>query len=72
MTTEQYDASLGRYTQPDPIGLVAGPNRYLYANGSPLMWTDREGLLPGLGDLWDKLFPSKKPDACFLPDTGSG
>ena len=42
---------LGRYTQPDPLGLEAmladGPSRFVYALGSPLMFFDVMGLLSG-------------------------
>ncbi len=34
-----YDASLGRYLQPDPLGLIDGPNRYAYAGSNPVMWS---------------------------------
>lgn len=40
-----YDPSLGRYTQPDPLGLVDGPSVYAYAKGGPLQLSD----FPGLG-----------------------
>lgn len=39
-----YDATTGRYTQPDPLGFPDGPARYAYALNSPLMYTDRDGL----------------------------
>ncbi|PPD41387.1 MAG: hypothetical protein CTY15_13585 [Methylocystis sp.] len=38
-----YDASLGRYVQPDPIGLRGGRSLYSYALGSPLVYTDPDG-----------------------------
>jgi RHS repeat-associated protein len=39
-----YDATTGRYIQPDPLGFVDGPSRYAYALNSPLINTDEDGL----------------------------
>ncbi|WP_158516207.1 RHS repeat-associated core domain-containing protein [Bosea vaviloviae] len=39
-----YDPTTGRYLQTDPLGNVDGPSVYAYASGSPMMWTDQEGL----------------------------
>jgi RHS repeat-associated protein len=39
-----YDPALGRYVQPDPIGLDGGLNPYLYAGGNPLRYVDPSGL----------------------------
>jgi RHS repeat-associated protein len=49
-----YDASLGRYLQPDPLGFVDGPSVYAYAKSSPGVYVDPKGLQealprPGLG-----------------------
>jgi len=41
-----YDPTLGRYTQPDPLGFVDGPSVYAYASLSPLMLVDPTGLAP--------------------------
>jgi RHS repeat-associated protein len=40
-----YDPTLGRYIQSDPIGLVAGLNTYGYSGQAPLAQTDRLGLM---------------------------
>ena len=39
-----YDSSLGRYIQADPIGLEGGENPYVYAEANPLINIDPEGL----------------------------
>ncbi|MBO0664565.1 RHS domain-containing protein [Jiella sp. MQZ9-1] len=41
-----YDATLGRYTQPDPLGWIAGPSLYAYADGNPVSGADPAGLAP--------------------------
>lgn len=39
----QYDPSIARYTQPDPLGLVDGPSRYAYVRNDPLQKVDPDG-----------------------------
>jgi len=43
-----YDPSLGRYTQPDPLGFVDGPSVYGYAQGRPITSIDPKGLQSSL------------------------
>ena len=38
-----YDATLGRYIQPDPLGLVDGASVYGYALGNLARWSDPRG-----------------------------
>ncbi len=40
-----YDPDTGRYLSPDPLGLAAGPNPYVYAGNDPLTRVDPSGLL---------------------------
>jgi RHS repeat-associated protein len=39
-----YDPSIGRYVQADPLGLIAGHNIYTYVEGDPLKSVDPFGL----------------------------
>jgi RHS repeat-associated protein len=42
----QYDPTIGRYTQPDPLGFVDGPSVYGYAGGKPGQLVDSDGRTP--------------------------
>jgi RHS repeat-associated protein len=45
--TRDYDPGTGRYIESDLIGLEGGINTYLYADASPLWYTDPGGTNPG-------------------------
>jgi RHS repeat-associated protein len=42
-----YDSTIGRYVQSDPIGLAGGFNTYLYALAKPLKYVDPDGTTVG-------------------------
>ncbi len=53
-----YDVGIGRFITPDPLGMVDGPNGYLYCSNDPLNYIDAYGLsgegvggwgIPGVG-----------------------
>jgi RHS repeat-associated protein len=46
-----YDATLGRYAQADPIGLSGGINLFSYVKNNPIARRDSLGLVPGAGPL---------------------
>lgn len=48
-----YDAELGRWTAPDPIGLGDGLNVYYYVRNNPVMLVDPDGMMPKKGQrIW--------------------
>jgi RHS repeat-associated protein len=67
-----YDASTGRYTQPDPLRFVDGPSVYGYATASPMMRVDPEGQqvripIPGIPPIGPGPYPGNKPGPDWKP-----
>ena len=56
-----FDPSLGRYIESDPIGLAGGINTYAYVYWKPLSLVDRDGLVAGPASEPD-------PDSRWKPD----
>ena len=74
-----YDPSLGRYSQSDPIGLAAGLNTYGYVDASPLDSYDPQGLAKASKRNRDcnseetkecqRICGSKGMESCKMPQT---
>ena len=63
-----YNPLLGRYMEPDPIGLEGGDNPYIYANNDPVNLVDTSGLASGV--YYDKS-PSFKVPSYYLKNQHS-
>ena len=44
-----YDSSIGRYVESDPVGLRGGVNTYAYVDGDPIQFVDPNGLVKWTG-----------------------
>jgi RHS repeat-associated protein len=54
-----YDPAVGRFISPDPLGVVAGLNEYLYAP-NPINWSDPLGLYCGKKSCRNSVYVLKK------------
>jgi RHS repeat-associated protein len=50
-----YNAEIGRFLQPDPIGYYDGMNLYTYAGNNPVVYTDPMGLSFSIGRVVESL-----------------
>ena len=69
-----YDPSVGRYVESDPIGLLGGLNTYRYAMDSPSVVADRFGLMGSRGNLhaFDGCGPNGQFLEWLIPDSPLG
>jgi RHS repeat-associated protein len=67
-----YDPELGRYLEPDPIGLEGGLNSYSYAELNPLLYSDSLGLDAELCQRPFYPWPIPYARHCFVRYTGGG
>lgn len=61
-----YAPELGRYLQPDPVGLTAGPSLYAYVRNNPLRYTDSLGLDADMCVRPTYPFPVPYAGHCFM------
>ena len=69
-----YSPSMGRFLQLDPAGFVDGMNRYQYAGGNPLAFTDPSGCAHGDDPWWKRYLVSAGVGGAFgsfIPGVGT-
>ncbi|CBL45672.1 RhsD protein [gamma proteobacterium HdN1] len=67
-----YDPTLGRYVQSDPIGLRGGVNTYAYVGGNPVNYIDPRGLEAAIWPGWGWLGSAAEGGAAAGGLTGLG
>jgi RHS repeat-associated protein len=66
-----YAPSLGRYLEPDPIGLVGGVNTYGYAKQNPWKYVDPTGTIAGADDAIEAILLCASSPACAAAATAT-
>jgi RHS repeat-associated protein len=66
-----YDPSIGRYVQSDPIGLAGGINTYEYVGGNPVSTSDLLGLIPNPAEAFCVAGPNPVCAGGVLIDVGT-
>lgn len=71
-----YETATGRYSQPDPLGLLAGPSLFAYGLSDPLRYIDPTGLMspsvpPPMGPFSPEA-PSRIPEVGDIPNSIPG
>jgi RHS repeat-associated protein len=66
-----YDSSIGRYTQPDPLGFVDGPSVYGYAKNAPQNSVDPTGQWTGARNADFVIWPRKPSSQSDCPPSGA-
>jgi RHS repeat-associated protein len=51
-----YDPTIGRYLESDPIGFLGGPNAFSYSTNNPIAYFDQYGLWIGSRSGWGRIF----------------
>ena len=63
-----YDPSIGRYLQSDPIGVAGGLNTYVYSNSDPYIYLDPWGLSPFVSNPYDRSVHPPTRNCSFVED----
>ena len=65
-----YDPSVGRYVESDPIGLAGGLNTFAYVANTPIRYIDSKGLAAEVCSRWFHPVPAPYARHCFVRFNG--